>query len=92
MSWTASRCVCRSHISSATQELPIRPQVSAFVRLELNSLKNQHDMNAVVTLATRLLEDQKLRDAKREAEAGELSTSYLCVQTLLASCRRSRQT
>jgi hypothetical protein len=70
----------------------MHPQVSAFVRLELNSLKNQDNMNAVLTLATRLIEDQKLRDAKREAEAGELSTSCLCVQTLLASCRRSRQT
>jgi hypothetical protein len=77
MSWTASRCVSRSHISSATHELPIRPQVSAFVRLELNSLKNQDNMNAVLTLATRLIEDQKLREAKREAEAGELSTSCL---------------
>jgi hypothetical protein len=28
-------------------------------------------MNTVLTLATRMIEDQKLRDAKREAEAGE---------------------
>jgi hypothetical protein len=60
---------------SHTEELSICAQVSALVRLELISLKNrqlnQHDMNAVLTLAIRLIEDQKLRDAKREAEAGE---------------------
>jgi hypothetical protein len=40
-------------------------------------------MNAVLTLATRLIEDQKLRDAKREAEAGELSTFVsLCADSL----------
>jgi hypothetical protein len=56
---------------SHTEELSMCAQVSALVRLELNSLKNQHDMNTVLTLATRMIEDQKLRDAKREAEAGE---------------------
>jgi hypothetical protein len=64
-------CFLAVLLVSDTEELFMCAQVSALVRLELNSLKNQHDMNAVLTLATRMIEDQKLRDAKREAEAGE---------------------
>jgi hypothetical protein len=61
-SWTPSKYVFSVVLFiSDTEELSMCAQVSALVRLELNSLKNQHDMSAVLTLATRMIEDQKLR-------------------------------
>jgi hypothetical protein len=61
----------------------MRTQVSSLLRSELSALQTGSNLDAVRALATRIYELQVQQDNKRDAEAGELTTSCrACVDSM----------